>query len=63
MKLYQFGEIDDDWIKAQSGPLKLRRQAAETELEGLMAQKLTMNSLGHLEQQLGEYCQRMLQGF
>ncbi len=59
VRLYQFGEIDDDLIKEQSAPLKLRREGYESELEKLTSQQSTMAELEHMEGRAEEYCRRM----
>ena len=61
VNLYQFGEIDDDLIKRQSAPLKLRREGYESELERLTFQQLTMAEMEYLEGRAKEYCRRMRQ--
>ena len=61
VNLYQFGEIDDDLIKRQSAPLKLRREGYESELEILTSQQLTMAEMEYLEGRAKEYCRRMRQ--
>jgi site-specific DNA recombinase len=62
VKLFQFGEVDDEWIKAQSGPLKLLRERHEVELDRLTVQKQTMNQLRKAEYQIESYCERMREG-
>ena len=39
LKAYALGEVDDDWIKAQSGPVKSRRETAEKQLNTLEFQR------------------------
>lgn len=59
MKLYQFGEVDDDWIRAHAGPTKVRREEHEAELRRLESQRLTLNQLESTEGQLKAYCERI----
>ena len=59
VKLYQFGEVDDKWIKAQSGPIKLTRERHEAELERLRAQTETLRELDGKEDQLRDFCLRV----
>jgi hypothetical protein len=61
VNLYQFGEIDDDLIKRQSAPLKLRREGYEAELDQLTSKQLAMAQLEHMEGRAKEYCRRMRQ--
>ena len=61
VRLYQFGEIDDDLIKEQSAPVKLRREECEAELEKLIAQQLALVGLEQREEQVEAYCRRMRQ--
>ena len=66
MKLYQFGEVDDDWIRMQSGPTKLMRERYEAELEGLKNQKAALKQLENNEERLTAFCRRIgsnLEGF
>ena len=59
VKLYQFGEVDDDWIRAHAGPTKVRREQHEVELRRLESQRLTIKQLEGTEGQLKDYCQRI----
>jgi hypothetical protein len=59
VSLYQFGEIDDEWIRSHSGPVKLMRESFETELERLESQMLTVMDLKSRESSLREYCARV----
>ncbi len=59
MKLYQFGEVDDDWIRAHAGPTKVRREEHEAELRRLESQRLTLNQLESTEGHLKAYCERV----
>ena len=59
VKLYQFGEVDDEWIRAQSGPLKLMRERCEAELERLNAQKVTIKEMERAEGRVREFCGRV----
>ena len=59
VKLYQFGEVDDEWIKAQSGSLKLTREQCEVELRRLKAQQASLAELEHAEKRLRDFCDRV----
>ena len=52
MKLYQFGEVDDEWIRMQSGTTKLRREQHEGELERLEEQKIGLAELRNTQKKL-----------
>ena len=59
VKLYQFGEVDDEWIRAQSGTTKLRREQHEGELERLEAQKVSLAELRNTQEHLRDFCDRI----
>ena len=59
VKLSQFGEVDDEWIKTQSGPVKARREDSEAELQRLIEQKARAQELERSEDQLREFCERV----
>ncbi len=59
VKLYQFGEVDDDWIRAHAGPTKVRREQHEVELRRLESQRVTLKQLEGTEGRLRTYCERI----
>jgi site-specific DNA recombinase len=59
IKLYQFGEVDDGWIKSQSGPVKMMRERFEEELARLDSQMLTVTDLRAKEESMRKYCARV----
>ena len=59
LKAYALGEVDDDWIKAQSGPVKILRKHHEKELERLVAQRSSSYILEDMRESLEEICKRV----
>ena len=59
VKLYQFNEVDDEWIKMQSGPTRLRREQHERELRRLEEQRVRLRQLESSHGQLKAYCERV----
>ncbi|MFQ6027750.1 MAG: hypothetical protein ACE5Q6_09685 [Dehalococcoidia bacterium] len=62
VKLYQLGEIDDDWIKAHAGPIKMMKETYQRELNRLVGQKAMLKELECQESQVEAYCQRLRDG-
>ncbi len=60
--LYMYGEVDDDYIRSHSGPLKSQREGYEAELRRLEQQKAERRDLEQAEAQLSEFCQRVQAG-
>ena len=60
--LYMYGEIDDDYIRSHSGPLKSQREGYETELRRLEQQKAEQFDLEQAEAQLTVFCHRVQNG-
>ena len=60
--LYMYGEIDDDYIRSHSGPLKAQREGYEAELEQLESQKAERQDLEQAEVHLNEFCLRVKGG-
>ena len=63
LKAYALGEVDDGWIKAQSGPVKMRREHAEKALEKLQAQRSSSHTLKDMRESLEEICERVRERF
>ena len=61
VKLYQLAEVDDEWIKAQSGPLRLMQEQYETRLNDLAKQVQDLESFKNTELKLESYCERVRQ--
>ena len=59
VKLYQWDEVDDEWIRAESGPIKLMRKRHETELEGLKTQKVNVEEMARAEDHIKLFCERV----
>jgi hypothetical protein len=57
--LYMYGEIDDDYIRRKSGPLKQKRHGLQEELEELGRQKRTLEEIELAEDRVQEFCQRV----
>ena len=52
------------WIKAQSGPVEMRREPAETALNKLhQAQRSSSHTLKDIRESLEEICERVLERF
>ena len=60
--LYMYGEIDDDYIRSHSGPLKSQREGYEAELRRLERQKAEQFDLEQAEAQLTVFCHRVKNG-
>jgi uncharacterized protein YhaN len=54
-----YGEIDDDYIRRKSGPLKQKRHGLRKELEELERQKRTLEQIELAEDRVQEFCQRV----
>jgi hypothetical protein len=54
-----YGEIDDDYIRRKSGPLKQKRHGLQEELEELGRQKRTLEEIELAEDRVQEFCQRV----
>ena len=63
IKAYALGELDDDFIKAQSGPVKVRREQAEEELKKLQAQRSATHGLEDVRESLEDICNRVAERF
>tara|TARA_B100000029_G_scaffold508950_1_gene597057 strand:- start:579 stop:962 length:384 start_codon:yes stop_codon:yes gene_type:complete len=48
--------LDDEFIKAQSGPVKARREQAQIELENLEGQRRSTNSLDNVRDSSEDTC-------
>jgi hypothetical protein len=59
LKAYALGEVDNDWIKAQSGPVKTHRGGAEKVLEKLESQRSFSHPLEDMRESLEEVWQRV----
>jgi len=59
LKAYAIGEVDNDWIKAQSGPVKTHRGDAERVFEKLEAQRSSRHPLEDMRESLEEVWQRV----
>ena len=59
VKLFAMGEVDEPWIKAQSGPVQAMRDNLRAELESLQVQKAAAADMTALETQVEAYCQRV----
>jgi hypothetical protein len=62
VKLYQLGEIDDEWIKVHAAPIKLMKESYQAKLDRPMVQKAALKDLESSEAQIELYCQRLRQG-
>ena len=60
--LYMYGEIDDDYIRSHSGPLKSQREGYEAELRRLEQQNAEQLDLEQAEAQLTVFCHRIKNG-
>ena len=54
-----WAEVDDEWIRAESGPIKLMRKRHETELEGLKTQKVNVEEMARAEDHIKLFCERV----
>ena len=61
IRLYQYGEIDDDFIRRELGQLQERSQRLTTELEELSLKEEELTKLEKLEPKLLELCERVRQ--
>ena len=61
ISLYIYGEIDDDFIRRKSGPLKEKRQRLQEELQTLEKQKETLEQVELAEDRVEEFCWRVRQ--
>ena len=59
LKAYVLGEVDNDWIKTQSGPVKTHRGDAEKVLEKLESQRSFSHPLEDMRESLEEVWQRI----
>ena len=60
--LYMYDEINDDYIRSHSGPLKAQREGYEAELQQIKNQKAEQHDLEQAEARLTEFCQRVRDG-
>ena len=59
VKLYMYGEIDDENIRVQSGPIKLLRERYQDELQELMEVQAQNIEAETAEREIESYCKKI----
>jgi len=59
VRLYQYGQIDDEFILKQVSQLKQKRENLENELARLQQQKASIHEIERAEEKVLEYCYRV----
>ena len=60
--LYLYGEIDDEYIRTQSGPIKILRERHQEELQRLTEQQAQRIDLGQARSEVETYCRKVQDG-
>ena len=63
LKAYALGELDDDFIKAQSGPVKARQEKAQSELEKLQSERSSILTVENSRELIEQICRRVKKRF